>query len=91
MSHFFLFSLPPHISLSSQTPEWLAPFCFITHQTGLAFTARPLDQGSATSAEAGADGGMHISQGDTWETGADVAETGTAGWGRATGRQFSTG
>lgn len=57
MSQFFLLSLAPHTSLSSQTPEWLAPFCFIAHQTGLELSARPLDQGSATSAEAGVDRG----------------------------------
>lgn len=50
-------SVLPHTSLSSQTPEWLAPFCFIAHQTGLVLSARPLDQGSATSAEAGVDRG----------------------------------
>lgn len=57
MSQFFLLSLQPHTSPSSQTPQWLAPFCFIAHQTGLALSARPLDQGSATSAEAGVDEG----------------------------------
>lgn len=41
MNQFFLLSLPPHTSPSSQTPEWLAPFCFIAHQTGLVLSACP--------------------------------------------------
>lgn len=50
-----------------------------------------LDQGRVTSAEAVVNGGMHTSQGDTWEMGADVMAAGTAGLGRATGRHISTG
>lgn len=92
MSQFFLLSLPPHTSPSSQTPEWLTAFCFIAHQTGLVLSACPhWTKGTQHLQRRGWTGGMHTSQGDTWEIGADVTEAGTAGRGRATGRHVSTG